>query len=130
MTEIRPPKKSESVEVRLPFEAKRDFLAACKAEGRTASEVIRGAIDAYVGHRNRPETGSARDASGKLATLVPKPLRRKRYLAVGAASVAGLAVLAALPSAAAASNADKAAAFSKLDSNADGVVSYREFIAR
>ena len=127
MSDIRPSKKSESIEVRLPFEAKQAFIAACKAERRTASDVIRGAIAAYVDRRGgRPDLAAER----KLAGLAPKALRRTHYVAFGAASVLGIAALAALPSAAAPSEPDKAAAFSNLDRNGDGFVSYPEFLAR
>ncbi len=137
MSEQRAPKKSESVEVRLPFEAKQAFLAACKAQERTASEVIRSAIDEFVerGHEAGAEEQAGDDLASLLPTLVPGPLRRKRYLAVGAASVLGIAALVALPSAAAPNltpdhAASRAAAFAKLDRNSDGVVSYQEYVLR
>lgn len=41
----RPPKKSESIEIRLSFEAKQAFAARCNAEQRTASEVLRSYIE-------------------------------------------------------------------------------------
>ena len=127
MSDIRPSKKSESIEVRVPFEAKQAFIAACKAERRSASDVIRGAIAAYVDRRDgQPDLAAER----KLAGLVPKSLRRKHYVALGAASVLGIAALAALPSAAAPSDPDQVAAFSKLDRNGDGFVSFQEFVAR
>lgn len=132
MTEQRPAKKSESVEVRLPYEAKLAFIAACKADQRTASEVIREAIDAYVDNRDKPAAPAAEAAApDNLVTLVPRPLRKKRYLIAGAAGVMGLAALAALPSVAAPNTAsEKAAAFAKFDRNGDGVVTYQEFVAK
>jgi hypothetical protein len=130
MTEVRAPKKSESIEVRLPYETKRDFLAACKAADRTVSDVVRESIDAYV-EGSGASKASAPAPADNLVALVPKALRRKRYMVAGAASVLGLAALAALPSAAAPNNAsERAAAFSKLDRNSDGVVSYQEFVAK
>ncbi|MBI1361009.1 MAG: hypothetical protein GC155_12085 [Alphaproteobacteria bacterium] len=134
MTEQRPPKKSESVEVRLPFEAKQAFLSVCKAQERTASEVIRSAIDAFVengGHEAAPQDAE----DDRLSSLLPKPLRRKRYLAAGAVGAIGLAALVALPSAAAPNLAQdhaaaRAAAFARLDRNGDGVVSYQEYVLR
>ncbi|MEP7209280.1 MAG: EF-hand domain-containing protein [Alphaproteobacteria bacterium] len=130
MTEVRTPKKSESIEVRLPYETKRDFLVACKAADRTVSDVVREAIDAYVENGESPRA-SASAQPDNLVALVPKALRRKRYIVVGAASVLGLAALVALPSAAAPNKAgERAAAFSKLDHNGDGVVSYQEFVAQ
>ena len=127
MRTIQPPKKSESIEVRLGFEAKQAFIAACKAERRTASEVIRGAIAAYVDGSDRR---LGRSSGGKFASLVPKVLRAKRVVALSAAGALVLGALAVLPSAAAAGDNDPAAAFSRLDRNGDGVLSYEEFLAK
>jgi|GEM_PF-4673224 len=41
-------KKTEVIEVRLPFEKKQSFMEACKADEQTASSVLRGAIDQYL----------------------------------------------------------------------------------
>ena len=45
MTARVAPKKSESIEIRLSFEAKSAFTAQCNAEHRTASEVLRAFIE-------------------------------------------------------------------------------------
>jgi len=55
--------------------------------------------------------------------MVPKPIRRKRYLAVGA-GLASIAVFAALPSAA---GPDLQSVFKRHDKNGDGVVTAQEF---
>ncbi len=56
---------------------------------------------------------------------LPAPAQRRRYLAAGAL-VAGLTMLAALPSAA---QPDMAAAFKRLDANSDGALTVEEFSA-
>ena len=55
--------------------------------------------------------------------MISTTLRKKRYLAV-AGGLAGLAVLAALPSAA---DPDFRGAFKKIDKNGDGVLTPEEF---
>jgi Ca2+-binding EF-hand superfamily protein len=114
------PKKSETLEVRLPYETKRDFLDACRQDGTTASEVVRGSIQTYLDARERPV---AETQTGKLIHMIPTSLRKKRYLA-GAAGALGLAMFAAMPSAAA---PDFRAVFTKLDRNGDGVLTAEEF---
>jgi Ca2+-binding EF-hand superfamily protein len=113
-------KKSETLEVRLPHETKQAFLTACREEGTTASQVVRGSIDDYLDARVRP---TAQPETGKLLHMIPRPIRKKRYLAAGAGMlVLGLAV--ALPSAA---GPDMKAAFDRLDVNHDGILSPEEF---
>jgi Ca2+-binding EF-hand superfamily protein len=117
----RPPKKSELLEVRLDHETKTSFLAACRKAGRTASDVVREAIVRFIeAEREQPEVQPGRRS---LIAMVPKPIRKKRYLAVGA-GLAGLAVFAALPSAA---GPDLQSVFKRLDKNGDGVVTAQEF---
>ena len=50
---IRPPKKSDTIEVRLPHAVKRAFMAQCRAEGRTASDVVRGFVEARLSREAR-----------------------------------------------------------------------------
>lgn len=125
MTDPRPlQKKTEMIEVRVSHETKRDFLAACRAAGRTASDVVRERIEAFVREQQAPV---AETASGS-AVVVPLPRRilKKRYLAAGGA-LAALTVFAALPSAA---QGDLAASFRALDRNGDGVLSAEEFAGK
>lgn len=125
--EFRPPsKKTEMIEVRVAHEAKRDFLAACRRQGRTASDVIRDAIDRYIAgdHATRCPQEAARKKP--LQALIPRPLRRKRYLAI-AAVAAGFTALAALPSAAQPHSAASCSRFQQLDANHDGQLTYGEF---
>ncbi|THD79353.1 MAG: hypothetical protein E7812_09780 [Phenylobacterium sp.] len=62
----RAPKKSESLEVRLPYAAKQAFMAACEKDGRTASEAVRAFIEAEIGGRRRRARLVGRLAAGAL----------------------------------------------------------------
>lgn len=42
----RAPKKSETLEIRIPHETKQALMARSRSEGRPASEVVRSFIDA------------------------------------------------------------------------------------
>jgi Ca2+-binding EF-hand superfamily protein/Arc/MetJ-type ribon-helix-helix transcriptional regulator len=118
----RPPsKKTEMIEVRVSHETKREFLQACRGSGRTASDVIRESIQDFIDQRRRPQSQAG--TKKPVLTLISGAMRKKRYVAAGAA-VVGISLLAALPSAAA---PDLAAAFRKLDANGDGVLSDAEF---
>jgi len=108
------PKKSETLEIRLPHQTKTAFMARCQTEGRTASEAVRRFID------------------GEIAGREPRRPRVTVWQALAAAA-AGLAIGAvAAPSLAQTSHAqdNPRAAFDSLDRNHDGVVSYAEFRAR
>jgi hypothetical protein len=48
MTEPRAPKKSETLEIRIPYPTKTAFMEKARAEGRAASEIVRERIDAYL----------------------------------------------------------------------------------
>lgn len=107
MTAIRPPKKSETLEVRLPHAAKLAFMERCRAEGVTASDVVRRMI----------ETGPARP-------------RRLRGWQAAAAVMIGLTIgSVAAPSIAQALPGQRAA-FDQLDVDRDGVLTRAEFDAR
>lgn len=117
----RLPKKSELLEVRLSHAEKQDFLAACRKAGRTASDVVREAIARFIeaqGEQPEVQTGKR-----SLIAMIPASVRRKRYLAVGG-GLAGLALFAALPSAA---GPDLESLFKRMDANGDGVVTAGEF---
>lgn len=117
MTRQLSPKKSETLEIRLPHQTKTAFMARCQTEGRTASEAVRRFID------------------GEIAGAEPRRPRVSLWQALAAAA-AGLAIGAvAAPSLAQTTHAqintqsDPRAAFDRLDRNHDGVVSYAEFRA-
>jgi len=96
-------KKSETLEIRLPYATKQAFMVLCRADGRTASEAVRGFIDgALAGRKTRGP--------------------RMRWLAVGALAAAVGAMAA--PSLA---RPSLPAEFARLDADHDGAVSRLEF---
>ena len=111
MTRQKAPKKSETIEVRVPYGAKTAFADHCRERGQTVSEAVRAFMEREIG------TG------GQIGRV-----RTRRWHAV-AALAAGLALGAvAAPSLAQTQGAHGSrAAFERLDQNRDGVVSYDEF---
>ena len=116
MKRTRPPqksaKKTDSLEVRVPYAVKRDFMARTRARGRTASAVLREFIDAY------------------LAGAVPSEERSMlKRLATPAAATAVIATVVAahvmVPTAASAAPNFKSV-FDQLDSDKDGKLSADE----
>jgi len=97
-------KKSEFLEVRLPQPTKQAFMARCRADGRSASEAVRGFIDGYLAARGRRSRWPA------------------RLIAAGAALL--ICGLAAAPSFA---RPTAEGDFSRLDLDHDGRVSLAEF---
>lgn len=105
----RPPKKSESLEIRLPYETKQAFMARCHRDGRSASEALRSFIDAQI--------------------TPARPVARRGRLIVGAliAAAVGAAALPSLARQPAADDLLRRAAFAQQDANHDGVLSLGEF---
>ena len=106
----RPPssKKSETLEIRLPFSTKERFMARCRDDGRSASEAVRGFIEDQI-------DGRARSVCSRAWQFV-------------VAAAAGLALGAvAAPSLAKASGQT---AFEQLDANGDGVLTRVEYAGR
>jgi hypothetical protein len=119
----RKPKKSETLEVRIPYETKQAFLTACREDGTTASEVVRGSVQTYLDSREQPHP----QRTSTLIMKFPRPVRRYApRVAAGALAAIGLATFAVLPSAAA---PDFATMFKQLDANGDGVLTAEEFSA-
>ena len=71
MTEPRPPKKSESLEIRIPYPTKQAFMERCREEGVSASEVLRGLIETRLqpAPRRRLKGAAAALIGGRLGFL-------------------------------------------------------------
>src|SRR6195952_1800034 len=70
MSDRSPPKaprlkKSETLEIRLPYPTKVAFMARCRDDGRSASEALRGFIDGHIEPR-RPARRAPLQLSGRL----------------------------------------------------------------
>jgi hypothetical protein len=116
-------KKSETLEIRLPYPTKLAFMARCRDEGRSASEALRGFIDGQID-----------------PAKAARPARRGERLILGALVAAAVGAVA-LPSLAHPSlraefsrltqgaDALSLADFQRLDRNHDGKVSFAEFRA-
>ena len=114
MTEPREPKKSETLEVRLPHQVKGALMDKARAEGRSASEVIRKSIDEYLAEQPK-------EARPMFFTLLWKPL------AVAGAAASAI-IWSGLATSPAAATPDFAAAFEALDLNRDKAISIDEFV--
>jgi hypothetical protein len=107
-------KKSETLEIRLPYPTKLAFMARCRDEGRSASEALRGFIDGQV-------EPAQIEAKGPAARATPR-------LIVAALIAAALGAVA-VPSLAHPSLRGTTAEFARLDTNHDGKISFEEFRA-
>ena len=96
-------KKSETLEIRIPYPTKQAFMARCRDEGRSASETLRDLIE------------------GRLAPP-PRPARWRR-MAVGAL------IAAAMGAVAAPSLARPPAGFDRLDRDHDGRITAADLAA-
>jgi hypothetical protein len=110
MIRRKPPKKSETLEIRLPFATKTAFMTRCRDDGRTASEALRRFIE--------QEIGGGAQFSGRAG------LRWSQALA---AALAGLAIGAVAAPSLAHTPPNSRAAFHQLDRNHDGQLSFEEF---
>lgn len=106
MTRPTPSKKSETIEIRVPHDAKVAFAARCRENGQTVSEAVRDFMDREI---------------------TAKPAGRSRWWPAGLALAAGLAVGAVAAPSLAETAPSSRAAFDRLDTNRDGVVTYAEF---
>jgi hypothetical protein len=112
MPHSKPAKKSECLEIRLPYEAKGAFMAKCQREGRSASESLRAYIDQQIAQEQ------------------PVRTRRNRRSGIGlllAGLAAGGLIATAVPSLA---RPSAKANFEALDTNHDRVLSFAEFSRR
>jgi len=109
-------KKSESLDVRLPYSVKQRFMAQAKARGETASEAVRNFIEAYL---DASAAGELPIPKRSFVTMV-KP-HAKKIAGMAGAAIGGAFILTLLPTAAAAE-----AVFELFDENTDGVLTEGE----
>jgi len=88
MASSRPLKKSETLEIRIPYPTKAAFMARCRQDGSSASEALRRLIDQHLA-----EEAQARP----VVRPVPAGPRRIAHLAAGALIAAAVGAIA-LPS--------------------------------
>lgn len=108
-------KKSESLDIRLPYQQKQDFMAATKQRGESASEALRRYIADYIEEARLAEQPHP-------VQEITMTLARHRFksLATAAGAAIGVFSVTALPSAA------DSTAFEALDKNKDGVLTEGE----
>ena len=115
MSQPRKLKKSETIEIRIPFPTKQAFMARCQADGVSASEALRGFID------------------GQLAPALAPTRRRAPRLLIGGLIAAAVGAIAAPtlagPAVAAGLARDLVSrvTFERIDANHDGVITYAEY---
>ena len=107
MSESRTPKKSETLEIRLPFPTKQAFMAHCRAEGRSASQELRG----FIERRLEPRT--------------PVRSARRLHQIIAVTLIAAAVGTAAAPALA---RATRMTTFENRDTNSDGVLTRAEFV--
>jgi predicted DNA-binding protein len=90
LTDPRPPKKSETLEIRIPYPTKTAFMERAKAEGRAASEIVREQIDAYLGQEPEPQS-----LADKAVVLIRQNLRGAGLMLAGAGSALAITLAAA-----------------------------------
>lgn len=111
-------KKSESLDIRLPYQQKQDFMAATKQRGETASQALRHFISTYI------EEARLEDQPNKVQEITMTLARhRLKSIATAAGAAIGVFSVTALPSAA------DSTAFDALDKNNDGLITEGEIAA-
>jgi hypothetical protein len=126
MTNRRPPKKTETLEVRMAPETKRALQDVSRAEDRTASEVVRELIEGYLRQAEMRRDRARLEPTERLAAILRSKPARRSAAAVAAASAIGLLTLVAAPSTA---KVDYRTMFDALDANHDGRVTPDEYYA-
>jgi Ca2+-binding EF-hand superfamily protein len=114
MNPERPPKKTETLEVRVPHATKQAFMARCRDEGRSASDVIREFIDGYLA---RP---SIQPERRKIMSNLFQPSLMGAAFAAVAVALLGPTAGRAGP--------DLRQTFRAIDRNADQNISLAEFL--
>jgi predicted DNA-binding protein len=92
MSSQRPPKKSETLEIRIPYPTKTAFMEKAKAEGRAASEIVREQIDAYLEQETAPEHENFAD---KAVVMIRRNLKGAGLMLAGAGSALAISLAAA-----------------------------------
>ena len=116
-------KKSETLEIRLPYPTKLAFMARCRDEGRSASEALRGFIDGQV------DAATTARAARRTDRLILGALAAAAMGAVALPSLAHPSLRAEFDRLTHGADALTAADFQRLDTNHDGQISYAEFRA-
>ena len=110
----REPKKSETLQVRLPHGMKRDFMRRCEDENRPASDVLRDFIESYLA---RP----VEILTSEKAVMIRRTFV---YPAAAAAALLGAVVMLAPQTSQATSLRGD---FAAMDADQDGFVVLKEF---
>ncbi|THD60701.1 EF-hand domain-containing protein [Phenylobacterium sp.] len=115
-------KKSETLEIRLPYPTKLAFMARCRGEGRSASEAVRRFIDGEI-------DGEKASRAHRGDRLILGVLAAAAMGAVALPSLAHPSLRAEFDRLTQGGDALTAADFQRLDTNHDGKISYAEFRA-
>lgn len=121
MTNATRLKKSETLEIRLPYATKLAFMARCRDDGRSASEALRGFIDGEIGGKPAPSRMPGRLVVGALIAAVMG--------AIALPSLAHPSLRADFDRLANNSPAITLADFARLDTDHDGKITFEEFQA-
>lgn len=123
----RVPKKTDSIEVRVPSETKAEFMEACRVNGTSASAALRNFIDRYLRSASRAPLRWKEE----LQMLWRQSSLRVRALAgiLGASVTAALVATSMATPARAASDPLLAAVFDWMDANHDRKISAAEFLS-
>jgi hypothetical protein len=123
----RGPKKTESIEVRLPDETKQAFMKACERRSTSASAVLRSFIERYVRSASRAPI----HWNEELQMLLTGTSMRTRAAAgaIVATFAAGVVAVSIATPARAATDPLLAAVYQWMDTNHDGKLSAAEFLS-
>jgi Ca2+-binding EF-hand superfamily protein len=121
----REPKKSETLEIRIPHETKTAFMSVCRARGVSASDVLRACVRRHLESAGGTSFHWTKEI--RMAFL-EKPRRRHILLGSAGALAACIAVVTLAVPAHAAIDPRIAAVFGWMDANHDGRVSRAEYV--
>ena len=121
----REPKKSETLEIRIPHETKTAFMSICRAEGVSASDVLRTCISRHLEPAGRTPVHWTKEF--RMAFL-ENPRRRHILLGSAGALAAAIAILSLAVPAQAAVDPRLIAVFDWLDGDHNGRVGRAEYL--